>query len=76
MYPNLKLQMWKTGIRQNRLAQMIGIDESMLSRVVNGFREPTGQIRSQIAEVLGCDESWLFDSGNDHTGKAASGQGA
>ena len=40
MYYNLKLQLWKSGIRQNRLAQLIGIDETQLSRMVNGFREP------------------------------------
>ena len=40
MYPNLKLQMWKVGIRQNRLAKMLEMDETVLSKIVNGFREP------------------------------------
>src|SRR4051794_26455163 len=40
MYPNLKLQLWKTGIRQNRLAQLLGIHETLLSRILNGYREP------------------------------------
>lgn len=61
MYPNLKLQLWKTGIRQNRLAQSLGIDETMLSKIVNGFREPSAQIREKIAVLLKTDEHWLFE---------------
>jgi transcriptional regulator with XRE-family HTH domain len=60
MYPNLKLQLWKTGLRQNRLAQLIGIHETQLSRIVNGFREPDAKTRARIAATLKCDELWLF----------------
>jgi transcriptional regulator with XRE-family HTH domain len=60
MYPNLKIQMWKTGIRQNRLAQMLSLDETTLSRVVNGFRKPTDEMRERIAGLLQCDQEWLF----------------
>ena len=61
MYPNLKLQLWKAGIRQNRLAYMLGLDESMLSKIVNGFREPTPTLRAKIAGLLHSDEQWLFE---------------
>jgi transcriptional regulator with XRE-family HTH domain len=61
VYPNLKLQLWKTGIRQNRLAQLLGMDETMLSRVVNGFRDPNPKLRVAIAKILECDERWLFE---------------
>jgi transcriptional regulator with XRE-family HTH domain len=61
MYPNLKLQMWKSGIRQNRLAQMLGVDETTLSRIVNGFRKPTAELRERIAGALQCDQGWLFE---------------
>ncbi len=60
MYPNLKLQLWRSGIRQNRLAQLLGIDETLLSKIVNGFRQPNPQIRARIAAILQCDEAWLF----------------
>jgi transcriptional regulator with XRE-family HTH domain len=60
MYPNLKLKLWSTGMRQNRLAQMLGIDETMLSKVINGFREATPDVRQKIANLLQADESWLF----------------
>jgi transcriptional regulator with XRE-family HTH domain len=62
MYPNLKLQLWKTAIRQNRLAQMLGMDETALSKIVNGFREPNADVRGRIASMLGSDEKWLFES--------------
>jgi transcriptional regulator with XRE-family HTH domain len=60
MYPNLKLQLWKTGIRQNRLAQMLGMDEAALSKIVNGYREPGAALRNSIANLLQSDEAWLF----------------
>jgi transcriptional regulator with XRE-family HTH domain len=61
MYPNLKLQLWRAGIRQNLLAKMLGVDETMLSRIVNGYREPNRDLRSKIAELLRQDEEWLFE---------------
>jgi transcriptional regulator with XRE-family HTH domain len=60
IYPNLKLRMYTSGIRQNRLAKMVGIDEAHLSKIVNGFREPNPDLRTQIAEILHCDPEWLF----------------
>lgn len=61
MLLNLKLCMLQTGIRQNRLAQVIRIDEAVLSRIVNGFREPTTEQRRCIAEFFQRDERWLFE---------------
>jgi transcriptional regulator with XRE-family HTH domain len=60
IYPNLKLRIYTAGIRQNRLAKMIGIDEAYLSKIINGFREPSGNIRESIAEALNSDADWLF----------------
>jgi len=60
IYPNLKLRMYTTGIRQNRLARMLGIHEASLSRIMNGFREPTGDVRTNLAEILQSDPDWLF----------------
>ncbi len=62
MYPNLKLQLWKTGTRQNRLAKMLEMDESVLSKIINGFREPNAELRQKIAGLLECDPTWLFES--------------
>lgn len=62
MYPNLKLQLWMNGIRQNRLAKMLDLDETTLSRIVNGYREPDEEMRGRIASLLHSDEGWLFQS--------------
>ena len=61
MYPNLKLQLWKSGMRQNQLAKMLGMDDTALSKIVNGFRTPSDELRGKIAAVLGSDEQWLFE---------------
>jgi len=63
MYPNLKLQLWTMGIRQNRLARSLGMDESIVSKIINGFRTPTPEVRARIAALLESDPAWLFDSG-------------
>jgi len=60
MYPNLRIQLWKAGIRQNRLAKMVEMDETLLSRIVNGYREPSVEFRKRISTILECDEEWLF----------------
>jgi len=62
MYPNLKLQLWKCGLRQNRLAKILGIDETALSRIVNGFRDPSLEVRNAIATLLECEVEWLFQA--------------
>ena len=72
MYPNLKLQLWKTGIRQNRLARLMGVDETVLSRIVNGFREPNPELQVRIAEVLQCDSKWLFEAQDEVVLRATS----
>jgi transcriptional regulator with XRE-family HTH domain len=61
MYPNLKLQLWKCGIRQNRLAKMLEMDETALSRIVNGFREPSVELQNSIAALLQANAAWLFE---------------
>ena len=61
MYPNLKLQMWRSGIRQNRLARMLDLDETALSRIVNGFRQPCPEVKVKIAGALNSNLEWLFE---------------
>jgi transcriptional regulator with XRE-family HTH domain len=39
---------------------MLGIDEAHLSKIINGFRQPSGDIREQIATILQSDPEWLF----------------
>ena len=76
MYPNLKLQLFKTGMRQNRLAQCLGLDESILSKIINGFREPTEELRKKIASLLQSDAEWLFQRNEPHNNSSADGASA
>ena len=62
MYPNLRIQLWKAGIRQNRLAKMLEMDETLLSRIVNGYREPSAEFRKKLSAILESDEGWLFQA--------------
>ena len=71
MYLNLKLQLFKTGMRQNRLALQLGVDESILSKIINGFREPSQEMRARIAVLLQSDEDWLFERA-DQSGSVVS----
>ena len=61
MYPNLKLQLWRRGVRQNQLAKMLEMNETVLSKIVNGYREPSVALREQIADLLESDAGWLFE---------------
>jgi len=78
VYPNLKLRLWRIGIRQNRLARLLGIDEAIVSKIINGQRRPSPQVRRRIAAVLEGDEKWLIekpDGGPDGAARQFSGAG-
>ncbi len=61
MYPNLKLQIFKLGIRQNQIAKELKLCESQLSKIIHGYREPSADERKLLAVYLNVDESWLFE---------------
>ena len=44
---------------------MLNVDETLLSKVINGYREPNGELRQRIAELLAADEHWLFERSRD-----------
>lgn len=70
MYPNLKLQLWRSGIRQNRLAQMLGVNETLLSKIINGYREAGPEFRGRVASLLQREEAWLFESAQPGSGQS------
>lgn len=61
MFPNLKLQIFRRGSHQNRLAKVVGIDETVLSKIIHGYRDPTVFQRKVLATYLEADEAWLFE---------------
>lgn len=54
------MEIWLSGIRQNRLARELDVDETLLSKVINGYREPSRELRTQLAEYFHKNENWLF----------------
>lgn len=61
MYPNLKLEIFKRGLHQNHLARHVGMDETLLSKIIHGYREPTAVQRRSLAGFLAVEEEWLFE---------------
>jgi len=61
MYPNLKLQLFRSAVRQNFLARELGMDESILSKIIHGYREPSPEQRQKLSGYLGVEEEWLFE---------------
>lgn len=61
MFPNLKLQIFRRGSHQNKLAKAVGIDETVLSKIIHGYRTPTASQRIVLANYLEADEEWLFE---------------
>ncbi len=77
MYPNLKLQLFRSAVRQNFLARELGIDESILSKIIHGYREPSPEQRQRLSGYLGVEESWLFEKyENASPARAAGNQGS
>jgi transcriptional regulator with XRE-family HTH domain len=69
MYPNVKYQIFKLGLRQNSLAKALGMGDAALSKIINGYREANPAERKLLAEILQADEAWLFEK---HEAAAAS----
>lgn len=65
MFPNLKLQIFRRGSHQNQLARAVGMDETVLSKIIHGYRNPTPTQRRLLASHLGADENWLFEPFED-----------
>ena len=62
MFPNLKLQIFRRCSHQNQLARTVGMDETVLSKIIHGYRNPTADQRKLLAAYLEADENWLFES--------------
>ena len=61
MFPNLKLQIFRLGSHQNQLAKAVGIDETVLSKIIHGYRDPNPTQRKLLASHLEVEEAWLFE---------------
>ncbi len=61
MYPNLKLQIFRKGIHQYQLARALSLDETLLSKIIHGYREASEAQRKLLADYLQVSEKWLFE---------------
>jgi transcriptional regulator with XRE-family HTH domain len=59
----LQVKRLKRGIRQWRLASLIGISQSLLSHYESGRRQCPPDVRQKIAEVLELPVEKLFPDG-------------
>ncbi len=50
----------KKGMPACALAKHLGIDRSTMSRIVNGWTEPTSDIKKRMSEILEVGEEDLF----------------
>lgn len=60
-FPNIAYAAGIRGLAQYQLAEAASMNESRLSRCLNGRFEFTPAERARIAETLGFDELWLFE---------------
>jgi transcriptional regulator with XRE-family HTH domain len=60
MFINIQSGLRLRCMRQYELARRAGVSESFMSLVISGRREADSALREKIAEILQCDESWLF----------------
>ena len=57
MFPNLKLQIFRRSSHQNQLARAVGMDETVLSKIIHGYRNPTAEQRQLLAAYLEADRA-------------------
>jgi len=62
VYPNLKMEIWLSRKKQNRLARELQVHETVLSKVINGYRKPTPELRTRLARYFNKAEGWLFQT--------------
>ena len=56
----LKARFFERGLSQLQVARAVGISDSMLSKVVHGWIEPSKEIKAKVAHALGCKVEEIF----------------
>ena len=65
MLANLRKALAVRGMRQVELARKAGCAPTVLSEIINGWREANPTLRKRIAEILQADELWLFSTAGE-----------
>ncbi len=56
----LKLAIVATGKKQKRIAKLVGISETELSKIVHGLRRPSDEQQKKLSSFLGQPVASLF----------------
>lgn len=57
---NLKLKILERGMTQLEISRSVGVSDGYLSKVVQGWVEPTADLKSSLAKILNCAVSDIF----------------
>jgi len=61
----LKIQRKKRGLTQQQLAELVGVDRTLISKIESGAATPSVTTAKKIAAVLGFDWVKFFEDSND-----------
>lgn len=61
----LKIQRKKRGLTQQQLAELVGVDRTLISKIESGAAAPSVTTAKKIAAVLGFDWVKFFEDSND-----------
>lgn len=56
----LRIKMYEKGLSELELARKVGVSDSGFSRIIRGWKEPSMEIKTKFAEILGCKVSEIF----------------
>lgn len=59
---NLKAAIAARGLKQYDICSALKIHPSVLSEIIHERREADASLRARLAERLGADEAWLFQT--------------
>jgi len=69
MYPNLNRQIWKSGIPPESPCRELNMDQTLLSKIIHGYRQPSRQMKVRGAQYLRIDEARLLELDSDDSPK-------
>jgi|LFRM01.2.fsa_nt_gb transcriptional regulator with XRE-family HTH domain len=61
----LKTERKKRGLTQQQLAELVGVDRTLISKIESGAATPSVATAKKIAAVLGFDWVKFFEDSND-----------
>ncbi len=56
----LKTKILEQGLSQFQVARDVGLTDSNLSKIIHGWVDPTVEVKTRLASVLGCNLEDIF----------------